>query len=210
VHCHLRWDFVWQRPQHLMNRLSQFHPILFLEDPYPLPDGETEGRMQITRVSDTLTVARPLLIPHVGDPIKDAETDKRNAPLGKRLLDETVAAQNWPRLVHWFYSPMAAPMLRTWYDPAAIAYDCMDELANFKFAPPDIKQRETDLMAAADVVFTGGPSMYVARKDKHPNVHLFNSGVDVDHFRKALDPTTPVPDDIAKPAAPALFVLWRD
>ncbi len=197
VHCHLRWDFVWQRPQHIISRLSQSHPVVFLEDPYPLPAGETEGRMQITRVSDTLTVARPLLLPHVGDPVKDAETNKKNAPLGKRLLDELVAAQNWPRLVHWFYSPMPASTLRTWYNPVAIAYDCMDELANFKFAPPDIKQREADLMAAADVVFTGGPSMYAARKNKHPNVHLFNSGVDVAHFRRALAPETTVPADIA-------------
>jgi len=200
VHCHLRWDFVWQRPQHLMSRLAQHHPILFLEDPAPLPQGqsgETQGRMQLTRVSDTLTVARPLLLPHVGDPDKDAQTDKKNAPLGKRLLDQTVAALGWEHLVHWFYNPMAASVLKDWYDPVALVYDCMDELANFKNAPPDLKEKEEALLAAADVVFTGGPSLYQARKDKHPNIHQFNSGVDVAHFRRALEPATPIPADIA-------------
>jgi hypothetical protein len=95
--------------------------------------------------------------------------------------------------------------VRTWYDPVAVCYDCMDELANFKFAPPDIKQREADLMAAADVVFTGGPSMYAARKDRHPNVHQFSSGVDVEHFRKALDPATRVPDDVRDLPRPVLL-----
>ncbi len=99
-------------------------------------------------------------------------------------------------LVHWFYTPMAVNVHRR-YNPVAIAYDCMDELASFKGAPEDTRAKEAELMRVADVVFTGGPSMYQARKDKHPNVHQFNSGVDVGHFRRALDPSTRVPDDIA-------------
>lgn len=204
VHCHLRWDFVWQRPQHIVSRLSQSHPVLFVEDPAPLPEGESEPRMQITRVSDRLTVARPLLHPHVGDPVKDAETDKRNAPIAKRLLDEAHAGLGWERLVHWFYIPMILEV-RNWYDPVAIAYDCMDEIASFKGAPEDTRAKEAQLMRVADVVFTGGPSMYQARKDKHPNVHQFNSGVDVGHFRRALDPSTRVPDDIADLPRPLLL-----
>jgi UDP-galactopyranose mutase len=209
VHCHLRWDFVWQRPQQIMSRLSKYHPVLFLEDAAPLPDGETEPRMQLTHWSDALTVARPLLLPHVGDPVKDAETDRINGPAWRRLLDDLVADlrgrdHRWDHIIHWFYTPMAAGA-REFYDPVAVAYDCMDELANFKFAPPDMKQREADLMAAADVVFTGGPSMYAARKDRHPNVHQFNSGVDVDHFRKALAGETDVPEDVARLSPPVLL-----
>lgn len=207
VHCHLRWDFVWQRPQHILSRLSAFHPIVFLEDAAPLPDdsgSDGQPRMQVTRVSDTLTVLRPLLVPHVGDPVKDAETDAINGPAWQRLLDTAVHQLGWKRLVHWFYTPMAAEA-RGLYDPVAVAYDCMDELANFKGAPADIKQKEADLMRAADVVFTGGPSMFQARKDKHPNVHQFNSGVDVAHFQKALAAETPVPDDIKDLPHPVLL-----
>lgn len=204
VHCHLRWDFVWQRPQHIMSRLSAHHPILILEDAMPLPEGETEGRMQITKVSERLTVARPLLLPHVGDPLKDAEIDRVNGPVWQQLVDDVVRQLKWNRIVHWFYTPMASDA-RAMYDPVAVVYDCMDELANFKGAPPAIKQRETDLMKAADVVFTGGPSMYQARKDKHDNVHQFNSGVDVDHFRKAMSPETSLPADIASLAHPVLL-----
>ncbi|MBC8102268.1 MAG: glycosyltransferase [Cytophagales bacterium] len=214
VHCHLRWDFVWQRPQHLMNRLSKHHPILFLEDPAPLPgdtDSDHQPRLQLTHVSETLTVARPLLLPHVGDPVQDAETDKLNAPAWRRLLDTLVHQLqqkdpgHWGRIVHWIYSPMAAPS-RNLYNPVAVVYDCMDELANFKGAPEGLKQKESDLMAAADVIFTGGPSMYAARKDLYPDkVYQFNSGVDVEHFRKALDPATTAPDDAANLSHPVLL-----
>ena len=207
VHCHLRWDFVWQRPQHVMSRLSRFHPILFLEDAAPLPadaDSEDQPRMQITHVSDTLTVARPLLKPHVGDPVKDAEIDRANGSAWQRLLDTLVHSLGWKRLVHWFYTPMAADA-RTMYDPVAVCYDCMDELASFKGAPPNIPDKEAELMRAADVVFTGGPSLYAARKDRHPNIHQFNSGVDVEHFRRALDPATSVPQDIDNLPRPRLL-----
>lgn len=202
VHCHLRWDFVWQRPQQIMSRLAPFHPVVFLED--PLPQDASGPRMDLTRVSDRLVVAQPRLIPHVGDPGRDAETDQINHPIGQRLLDETVAGLGWERLVHWFYTPMATRVI-DWYDPVGVAYDCMDELASFKNAPAGIQEREAALLRAADVVFTGGPSLHAARKNRHPNIHQFNSGVDVDHFRKAGDEQTPVPDDIAVLPRPILL-----
>jgi glycosyltransferase involved in cell wall biosynthesis/cold shock CspA family protein len=214
VHCHLRWDFVWQRPQHVMSRLSQRHPILFLEDAMPLgddPDSAGQPRMQINRVSDTLTVARPLLIPFTGDPDRDAEADRTNGEAFLRLLDATVEEMRREhpetfgrRIVHWVYTPHAT-WLKDRYGPVAVAYDCMDELANFKGADSRLRDLEAELMRAADVVYTGGPSLYQARKDKHPNAHQFNSGVDVDHFRKALDPATPVPDDTKNLKHPVLL-----
>jgi glycosyltransferase involved in cell wall biosynthesis/cold shock CspA family protein len=213
VHCHLRWDFVWQRPQHLMSRLSKSHPILFLEDAMALPDdpdSKGQPRMQITRISDTLTVARPLLLPRTGDPEKDVEIDRENGEALLRLLDTTVHElkerdpKNWGRIVHWMYNPLAV-WLKDRYSPIAAAYDCMDELANFKDGTQVLKEKEAELMSCADVVFTGGPSMYQARRDKHANVHQFNSGVDVEHFQKALDPQTTVPDDAASLKHPVLL-----
>ncbi len=208
VHCHLRWDFVWQRPQHIMSRLSKSHPILFLEDYAPLPpgpDSDGQPRFDIKHVSDTLTVARPLFVPHIkGDTAGNLEVDKRNGEAWLRLLNTTVHGLGWKNVVHWFYTPMASGA-RTMYDPVAVAYDCMDELANFKNAPKNIKQRELDLMDAADLIFTGGPSMYQARKDNYPNVYQFNSGVDVEHFRKAQASETEIPADIAHLPHPVLL-----
>ncbi len=213
VHCHLRWDFVWQRPQHLMSRLSKFHPVLFLEDGLPLepgPDSENQPRMDITHVSDTLTVARPRLIPRTGDPARIKEIDATNEAAFLRLLDTTVHGLQrenpdvWKNVVHWMYTPMAV-WLKERFEPVAVAYDCMDELANFKDAVAELKQKEAELMQAADVVFTGGPSMYQARKDKHANVHQFNSGVDVTHFQKALASETTVPDDAKNLSHPVLM-----
>jgi UDP-galactopyranose mutase len=155
-------------------------------------------------VSETLRVARPLLARYTGDPVRDAQVDEANYRCWRDGLGELVRQQAWPHLVHWFYDPMAAQATNL-FSPIAVAYDCMDELANFKFAPPNIKQVEDELMAAADVIFTGGPSMYTARKDRHPNVHQFNSGVDVEHFRRALDPQTPVPDDMGDLPRPVLL-----
>src|SRR5687768_8215542 len=108
VHCHLRWDFVWQRPQHIMSRLSKFHPVLFLEDALSLPEGGGDRpRMEITRVSDTLTVARPLLRAFTGDVARDAGIEKENTETFLRLLETTYRELGWERMVHWFYTPMA-------------------------------------------------------------------------------------------------------
>jgi hypothetical protein len=214
VHCHLRWDFVWQRPQHLINRLSKQHPVLFLEDAFPLssdPDSDNQPRLQLTSVNENLTVARPLLLPHTGDPVQDAELDRKNGEVWLRLVNTLVHQlqqkdpDKWQHVVHWIYTPMAAGA-RSMYNPVAVVYDCMDELANFKGAPEGLKQKEADLMAAADLVFTGGPSMYAARKDIHPDkVYQFNSGVDVDHFRKAGEPETEIPADAARLNHPILL-----
>jgi protoporphyrinogen oxidase len=87
----------------------------------------------------------------------------------------------------WFYSPMALPLARD-LSPLVVAYDCMDELSAFKNAPRQLLQRESALLKLADVVFTGGPSLYRAKRDRHPSVHCFSSSVDAEHFEVARDP----------------------
>src|SRR5213079_1992041 len=66
--------------------------------------------------------------------------------------------------------------------PRAVVYDCMDELAAFKHAPRQMRQRESALLKRADLVLTGGPSLYEARRQLHPNVHCLPSAVDAAHF----------------------------
>jgi UDP-galactopyranose mutase len=84
----------------------------------------------------------------------------------------------------WFYTPMALPLASALH-PAAVIYDCMDELSAFLGAPPQLLQREEQLLQRADIVFTGGPSLFRAKQNRHSNVHCFPSSVDAAHFAKA-------------------------
>ncbi len=175
VFCHLRWDFVFQRPQHLMTRLAEHYNILFIEEPV-----QTEGpaHLKKTAVAPNITVCQPHTnVPHYG--FHDDQI-----PVLQGLLSDLVPEGERP--VVWFYTPMALPLLQG-LDPALVVYDCMDELAAFKNPPKQLLQRESALLNIADLVFTGGPSLYEAKKNRHPNAHCFSSSVDANHFRQALD-----------------------
>ena len=175
VFSHLRWDFVFQRPQHLMSRLARHYAIVFVEEPQP--GGRDLAWRQISPHS-RLTVLRPEMnIEKPGFHRVDL------APLRDKLHE--LRAQ-YPSPIAWVYTPMAMPLLDA-ITPRAIVYDCMDELSAFKDPPPELGLREEALLATADLVFTGGPSLYEARRHRHPNVHCFPSSVDVSHFRQALN-----------------------
>jgi hypothetical protein len=175
VFCHLRWDFVFQRPQHLMTRLAEHYRILFVEEPVY---DEGEAHLQKAAVAPNITVCRP----HTGIQAPGFHDDQ--IPTLQALLADLVPEGERP--VVWFYTPMALPLLQG-FDPALVVYDCMDELAAFKNAPKQLLQRESALLNIADLVFTGGPSLYQSKRDRHSNAHCFSSSVDARHFRKALD-----------------------
>ena len=175
VFCHLRWDFVFQRPQHLMTRLAEHYNILFVEEPMHT---EGEARLEKTEVAPNITVCRP----HT--PIQQFGFHDDQLPTMQALLADLVPEDEAP--VVWFYTPMALPLLQV-FKPSKVVYDCMDELAMFKNAPKQLLQRESALLNIADVVFTGGPSLYQSKRDRHANAHCFSSSVDAKHFRQALD-----------------------
>jgi len=175
VFSHLRWDFVFQRPQHLLSRLAQHYPILFVEEPV-FDDGEPF--MEQSSPAPNVTVVRAHTPIHAGG-FHDEQL---------RLLQPMVAQLAPPGedVIAWFYTPMALPLLQA-IAPSLVVYDCMDELASFKNPPKQLLQREGALLNLADLVFAGGPSLYEAKKNRHPNVHCFPSSVDVVHFQQALD-----------------------
>lgn len=174
VFSHLRWNFVYQRPQHLLSRLAQRWPVVFIEEPMP---GATEDRIEMIDVAPGVTVWRPHLRgPHHG-------FHPEHKPVLQKLVARSIAEQGISDYWVWFYTPMALTMADK-LAPQGIIYDCMDELSLFRGAPPELIAQENALFAAADVVFTGGRSLYNAKKDRHPNVHCFPSSVDADHFRK--------------------------
>jgi glycosyltransferase involved in cell wall biosynthesis len=170
---HLRWNFVFQRPQHLMSRFARERRVFFFEEPVA---AEGSPRLEVTRSREGVWVATPHL---------PAGLDEAASHVAQRtLLDAMLEDHELTRYALWYYTPMALPFTRH-LAPAATAYDCMDELSAFKNAPPALLRREAELLLRADVVFTGGHTLYEAKRSLHPNVHPFPSSVDVAHFARA-------------------------
>jgi UDP-galactopyranose mutase len=175
VLSHLRWSFVFQRPQHVLSRLAAQCDILFVEE--PVCDAQAP-RLSVTAVAPGVEVVTP----HLADPATGF-ADVHFQPLG-RMLDELLAQRRVSSPLVWFYTPMALPILK-YLEPCGIVYDCMDDLASFRFAPPELIRREGRLLDLADVVLTGGPSLHAARKTRRPDAHCLPSAVDVAHFARA-------------------------
>jgi UDP-galactopyranose mutase len=187
VFCHLRWEFVFQRPQQLLTRLAEHYQIIMVEEPVHHDGGDYLKKMQ---VAPNVTVCQP----HTSSHAVGFHDDQ--IPLLQPLLADLVDDNEDP--VVWFYTPMALPLLQGLH-PALVIYDCMDELAAFKNSPKQLLQRESALLGIADLVFTGGPSLYEAKRERHANAHCFSSSVDAFHFGKSLDRSTSHPAQAAIP-----------
>ncbi|NBD22115.1 glycosyltransferase [Aquabacterium fontiphilum] len=172
VFSHLRWHFVHQRPQHLLSRLAPHHPVIYVEEPV-----ETHGlpHLEVIEVMPHVTVLRP----HT--PVHTPGFHDEQFELLEPLLAQYLAEQDIDEAVAWFYTPMALPLMQV-FKPLAVVYDCMDELSAFKGAPRVMRQQEYALLRSADVVFTGGLSLYEAKRELHPHVHCLPSAVDVRHY----------------------------
>jgi UDP-galactopyranose mutase len=177
---HLRWDFVFQRPHHLLTRAARAHRVFFIEE--PVYDATVPHTTVSTRDGVAVVVAH----------LRADEPD--DASQMTRLLDGLVKQFGIsPDPIVWYYTPMALPWTEHLHGgAAAVVYDCMDHLAGFKDAPIGLIELEDQLLRAADVVFTGGRSLFEAKRTRHPSVHCFPSSVDVGHFGSArLDQTSP-------------------
>jgi glycosyltransferase involved in cell wall biosynthesis len=173
---HLRWNFVFQRPQHLMCRFAREMNVIYWEEPCEIGRNET-AYLQV-READNANGVR-IVVPHLPEGMPD---HAREAAL-KRLLDAHVASLRG-NLIAWYYTPMMRPFSRH-LDTDLTVYDAMDELSKFRFAPAKLLDLEQELIDEANIVFTGGSSLYEAKKDRHDNVHCFPSSVDRVHFLKA-------------------------
>lgn len=193
VHSHLRWDFVWQRPQQILSRLAKDHPVLFVEEPV-YGDFVTEDLDITYPHTNIIRVVPQIDETYASDYSRSAEIVR--SLLQARLNTDLRFKSLFKQPVLWFYTPMPAPIMLGEFDEIGVVYDCMDELAQFKDAPSDIRKREQLLLKKADVVFTGGQKLYEAKSRAHSNVHFFGCGVDVQHFGKALLPETAIAEDI--------------
>jgi glycosyltransferase involved in cell wall biosynthesis len=169
---HLRWGFVYQRPQHLLSRFTKHTRVFFIEEPvmHEYPD-----KLHITQDSKNLFV----VVPHLNKDNNGSSSIRQ-----KRLIDSLFTQMKIDKFFSWYYTPMALSFSNH-LNPEIIVYDCMDELSAFKFAPLELKEREKQLLEKADVVFTGGYSIYESKKDQHKNIHPFPSSIDKEHFEQA-------------------------
>jgi UDP-galactopyranose mutase len=186
---HLRWDFVYQRPQHLLSRCARERRVFFFEEPMY---GGDEPRLEVRRSEEGVCVA----VPHLPEGVRGNRKEEES--LLQMLLARLFAEHRVREYALWYYTPMALGWTRH-LRPVATVYDCMDELSAFKFAPAELRDREAELFRRADLVFTGGQSLYEAKRGRHPHVYAFPSGIDREHFGRARQVTVEPEDQAGIP-----------
>jgi UDP-galactopyranose mutase len=170
---HLRWDFVYQRPQHLLSRAARQRRVFYIEE--AVVEG-SDTWLDVQERGERLWV----LTPHLP---ANLPADGYDEPLA-RLISRFLAARAVRDYVLWYYTPMALGHSRH-LRPLTTVYDCMDELSAFKGASSLLAERERLVFNEADLVFTGGRSLYEAKRERHPRVSCFPSSVDFAHFAQA-------------------------
>jgi glycosyltransferase involved in cell wall biosynthesis len=173
---HLRWDFVYQRPQHLLSRFAKNVKVYFYEE--PIFNNTENNFLSVSRPDKNLNI----ITPHLRANMDSEEVNKTLTS----LFDQFMINIEPDNCLFWYYTPMALQFTNK-HKPKAIVYDCMDELAAFKFAHSEIAAFEKKLMAKADLVFTGGQSLYEAKKQYHDNIFPFPSSIDKKHFQKCAN-----------------------
>jgi UDP-galactopyranose mutase len=173
---HLRWDFVYQRPQHLLSRAARTRRVFFIEE--PVFDG---GSMYLELSQRDCGVW--VGVPHLPEGLQSSVALEA---VQRGMIDRLFGERAIRDFVAWYYTPMALSFTRSLH-PLATVYDCMDELSAFRNAPPALGERERELFKRADLVFTGGQSLYEAKRNQHHAVYAFPSSIDHPHFTQARD-----------------------
>ena len=171
---HLRWDFVYQRPQHLLKRCARERRVFFVEEPI-FDNGSL--RLDVSERDPNLKV----VVPHLPEGL---QSEVAKTALLHDMIQRLLVENNIHQYLSWYYTPMALDFTRH-LRPLAVIYDCMDELSAFRGAPECLTQRERELFQMADLVFTGGQTLYEAKRDQHPSVFAFPSSIDREHFMQA-------------------------
>jgi hypothetical protein len=180
---HLRWNFIYQRPQHLMTGFSSAHRIFFIEEPYYESIAKSNYQIYKEPLSNVFVV-----VPHLPRGLSQEESGQSM----REIIDSILHSEAISGFILWYYSPMMFGF-SDHLDPLYTIYDCMDELSAFLFAPPALKENERALMKRADLVFTGGHSLYEAKRTMHRNIYCFPSSIDKNHFLTARKtPANPV------------------
>jgi len=158
-----------------MSRFAREHRVFVVEEPF---FDASDDRIEVIDTGNNVS----RLIPHL------SENGSSASGRIKPLLNEKLRELGVTNYINWFYTPMMLELAEG-VKPAAVVYDVMDELSAFRGAPPELLANEARLYGKADLVFTGGQSLYEAKEGRHRSVHAFPSSVDVSHFSKAREIT---------------------
>ncbi len=190
---HLRWNFVYQRPQHLLSRAARTCNVIYFEE--PLIEERSDVQLRSVISPEGVRVVTPAVPRELsaGDLIR----------LQEELVDLLLEDVGPTELITWYYTPMAL-LFSANLRPAICVYDNMDELSCFRSAPDRLLELEAQLLKQADVVFTGGHSLYEAKKHRHDNIHPFPSSIDTSHFGKARKDSISTPADQSPIARPRI------
>ncbi len=189
---HLRWDFVYQRPQHLLSRCAKNRRVFYIEEPV---FGNSSMRLDVRETYEGVYV----VVPQLPDGLRSeiAITAVMKEMTYRLFLEHAI-----DEYAFWYYTPMAL-RFTSHFNPLVSVYDCMDELSAFKDSPSDLPSLEKELFRRVDLVFTGGQSLYEAKRNQHRAVYAFPSSIDVSHFGKARSLSTD-PSDQANIPHPRL------
>lgn len=180
---HLRWDFVYQRPQHLLSRAARERRVFFIEEPI---FGNSSMRFDVSERDNGVR----LVVPHLPEGL---QSEVATAAVLREMVHRLFLQHSIEEYVLWYYTPMALEV-STHLRPVAAIYDCMDELSAFKNAPARLQEYERELFNRVDLVFTGGHTLFKAKQNQHRSVHAFPSSIDRAHFGQARELLTE-PDD---------------
>lgn len=201
VHSHLGWDWVWQRPQQFLSRLSQRHRVLFVES--PVAAERKAPAVTLREVADFPNIVVLQMQMPASRWSDGAWVDKER----RRRVQSVLAGplgRDFQNPVQWFYDPMAVTAFAGHLNERALVYDCMDQLSQFKDAPVELVRRERELLAVADVVFAGGPKIWTAKREENANCFCYGCGVDVEHFGTARQAATRIPPEMEELTRPVL------
>lgn len=164
VFAHTRWDFVFQRPQHLMSRFAKYRRVYYFEEPiFGMTD---QPRLHMRETSEGVHVYVPYLP-------KITKSEDIEAAL-RDLVNELIFEEAISEYSCWFYSPMAWSFTNH-LKPAAVIFDWMEELL-------PMTEFEAQLAEKADLVFTDGQSLFEEKRKFFSNLHFFPSSIDYAHF----------------------------
>jgi glycosyltransferase involved in cell wall biosynthesis len=181
VLSHLRWDFVWQRPQHLISRLAVDQPTWFVEEPMVADVEEPVLRWRRHGLVTQVWLEVP-------GPHRHVDFVNPEADCYAEMLASLIGPSE--RRAVWLYTPMALELAEA-LEPSFVIYDVMDDLASFKNAPAALRAGQDQLLDVADVVFAGGRSLHQGVIGRRPDAHLFPSGVETEHFAPARSRRVP-------------------
>lgn len=195
---HLRWDHVWQRPQQVMTRFTKHCRVIYVDPPDIITDAKQPQLRELPSV-DGVRILQPIF------PASLLDTPGHSYQQLWLGLLPYVLAEAGSNTILWVYSPLADYLVAAARKQIRLAvYDCMDDLASFRDGTEEMRQREAQLLELVDLVFTGGRSMYEARKHRHLRVYCFPSGVDLNHYQRVYDPTLPEPASVSHVPRPRL------